>query len=96
MRNSRMLTFSLAAAAALVLGAVQPARATVEMEGCCCMAAAGAETCMDMTEKACLAKQQAAPQYDAKTKYDEALKKSEAEEAGKMKSGWKEGKCPMK
>ena len=37
------------------------------------MAGAGGQACAETTEKACLAKQQAAPQYDEKTKYDEAL-----------------------
>jgi len=96
MNNSRMSTFALAAAAVLVLGAAKPARAVAEPAGCCCMAGAAGEACMEMTEKACLAKQPAAPKYDEKTKYEDALKKSEAEEAGKMKSGWKEGKCAMK
>jgi hypothetical protein len=96
MRNSRMLTFSLAAIAALALGAAQQARAVAEPEGCCCIAGPGGEACTETTEKSCLAKQQAAPRYDEKTKYEDALKKSEAEEAGQMKSGWKEGKCAMK
>lgn len=78
----------------LLAGAAGSAGAVAEPEGCCCVAGTGGDACMEMTEKACLARQQAAPKYDDKTKYDDAVKKSQAEEAGTMKSGWKEGKCP--
>lgn len=96
MRTPKIVLLALAAAALLASGAVRSARAVAEPEGCCCIAGAGGQACTETTEKVCLAKQQAAPEYDAKTNYDQALKKSQAEEAGKMKSGWKEGKCPMK
>ena len=96
MRTSRRLTLALLAAAPLVLGGFTVARATVEVMGCCCIAGTAGEACTETTEQGCLAKQQAAPEYDKKTNYDSALKKSEAEEAGKMKSGWKEGKCATK
>jgi hypothetical protein len=95
MRNSRRLTLTLAAA--LALGSAAPALATAEPTGCCCIpGATGNENCSQATEKECLAKQQAVPKYDDKTKYDAALKKSEAEEAGQMKAGWREGSCPAK
>ena len=96
MRKNRLVTLALATTVTLVLTYSAPASAVVELKGCCCVAGTGGEACMETTEKECLAKQQAAPQYDQKTNYDSALKKSEAEEAGKMKSGWKEGKCAMK
>ena len=94
MTKGRRITSALAGLL-LLGGAATTARAVAEPAGCCCMVDAGKQQCAESTEKECLAKQQAAPQYDAKTKYDEALKKSESEEAGKMKSGWHEGKCPM-
>ena len=96
MRNSRSFLLSLAAAASLAIGTAAPARAVADPTGCCCMVVTGVETCSETSEKDCLAKQQAAPKYDEKTGYDAALKKSEDEEAGKMKSGWREGKCPAK
>jgi len=96
MRKTRLATLALAATATLILTFAGPAGAVVELKGCCCIAGTGGEACMETTEKECLAKQQAAPQYDPKTNYDSALKKSEAEDAGTMKSGWKEGKCEMK
>lgn len=94
----RAKTFLLAfgAAAALALGVAGPVAAAADPSGCCCMVSSAGQTCSETTEKECLAKQQAAPQYDEKTKYDAALKKSEAEEAGTMKSGWREGACPAK
>jgi hypothetical protein len=96
MRNPKSFLLSLGAVATLALAAAAPAWATADPTGCCCMVAAGVETCTETTEKDCLARQQAAPKYDEKTTYDEALKKSEAEEAGAMKSGWRAGKCPAK
>lgn len=96
MLKNRLATLALATAVTLVLTYSGSAGAVVELKGCCCIAGTGGQACMETTEKECLAKQQAAPQYDAKTNYDSALKKSETEEAGKMKSGWKEGKCDMK
>ena len=95
MRDSRRFTWMLAAA--LAFGAVTPALGTTDPTGCCCIpGATGTENCSQATEKECLAKQQAVPQYDDKTKYDAALKKSEAEEAQKMKAGWRAGACPVK
>ena len=94
MRNPKSFLLSLGAVVTLALGAGAPAWATADPTGCCCLVTAGTETCSEMSEKDCLAKQQAAPKYDAKTTYDEALKKSEADQAGQMKSGWREGKCP--
>lgn len=94
MTNGRLITGVLAGLLLIAGATASPAGAVAEPTGCCCMGG-GPEHCSETTEKACLAKQQAAPQYDDKTKYDQALKKSEAEEAGKMKSGWHEGKCPM-
>jgi hypothetical protein len=95
MAKGRLMTSALAGLLLLASSAVTTAGAVAEPTGCCCMAGTGPEHCSETTEKECLAKQQAAPQYDAKTKYDDAVKKSEAEEAGKMKSGWHAGKCQM-
>lgn len=95
MVDTKRFLLAFAAAAALSLGVAGPA-AAADPSGCCCMASSAGQTCSETTEKECLAKQQAAPQYDEKTKYEDALKKSEAEEAGTMKSGWREGKCPAK
>jgi hypothetical protein len=94
MRKRRLTTCALAAA--LLTMAAARAGAVVEVKGCCCIAGAGGQACAESTEKECLAKQQAAPQYDQKNSYDAALKKSQAEDAGTMKSGWKEGKCDMR
>lgn len=95
MQISRRLTMTLVAA--LALGATTPALGTSDPTGCCCIpGASGEEHCSQATEKECLAKQQAVPQYDDKTKYEAALKKSEAEEAQMMKAGWREGACPAK
>ena len=94
MSKSRLIAGTLAGLLVLAAGAVTSARAVAEPEGCCCIGGAGPEHCTKTTEKACLARQQAVPQYDEKTKYDEALKKSETGEAGRMTSGWKEGECP--
>lgn len=94
MSNGRLITGVLAGLLLTTGVAATPAGAVAEPTGCCCTGG-GPEHCSETTEKACLAQQQAAPQYDDKTKYDQALKKSEAEEAGKMKSGWREGHCPM-
>jgi hypothetical protein len=91
-----MLTLVLAAATLVSTNARVAGATVVEAKGCCCIAGTGGEACMETTERECLEKQQAAPQYDSKTNYDSALKKSGTEEAGKTKSGWKEGKCEMK
>ncbi len=96
MRDVKTFLLAFGAAAALSLGVAGPVAAAADPAGCCCMASSAGQTCSETTEKECLAKQQAAPQYDEKTKYDEALKKSEAEEAGTMKNGWREGNCPPK
>jgi hypothetical protein len=90
-----MLTLVLTAAT-LVSTSSRVAGAVVEPTGCCCIAGTGGQACMETTERECLAKQQAAPQYDSKTNYDSALQKSETQEAGKTKSGWREGKCETK
>jgi hypothetical protein len=96
MRDVKRFLLAFGAAAALSLGLAGAASSAADPSGCCCMASSAGQVCSETTEKECLAKQQAAPQYDEKTKYDEALKKSEAEEAGEMKSGWRAGSCPAK
>jgi len=96
MGNPKFFLLALGATAMLTPGFAGFAGAAADPAGCCCMVSDGKETCSETTEKECLAKQQAAPQYDEKTKYDAAVKKSEAEEAGQMKSGWRAGACPMK
>lgn len=91
MRNARWIVLVLA-----VLAPVAGRAVAAEKEGCCCVAAAGGQVCTQTTEKECLAKQQAAPQYEQKGEYHAALEKSEKEESGKMKSGWTEGPCAQR
>jgi hypothetical protein len=96
MRDPKSFLLMLGALAAFSLVAAAPARATAEPTGCCCMVTAKKVDCSPMSEKDCVAKQQAVPKYDDKTKYDAAVKKSELEEGEKMESGWRAGACPAK
>jgi len=90
----RTLTMAVVAAAcAVVLGAAPRAGAVAEPEGCCCLPGPEGMKCTPSSEKDCLAKQKAAPEYDAKTGWDKALGESEAQEKGKMTSGWTAGPC---
>jgi hypothetical protein len=90
----RTLTMAVVAAAcAAGLAAAPQARAVAEPEGCCCLPSPEGMKCSPSSEKDCLAKQKAAPKYDEKTGWDEALAESKAQEAGKMTSGWRAGAC---